>query len=358
LGHDDQSRKVYPLIFDTGAGKSFIYSPLPAEEQISDDADTDSSPEDLYGSRILIASNKDGFVPQDRDLLIDAEVDLVFGVQGMQEAVGISHGSTAMIQIINTRLQDAYAHPEDVLLTHVKHDEDIGHGILAASPQSALAMNAKFFTLVPVKLEERPIAIHQSPLVGHLFIGERDEGELMNKGHCRSRFVHCEMDTSNGDEFWIVAGSAMVETRANGPVYDRHPLRWVVDTGSGADDAPHFVDESTYADLVAEITRLGFTVKPLRADIKTRIIGCDRSKILEFPNLVLSVIGREGRLSVRLGPSQYIFFPITNQDSCFLNVKPMGMGIDGARLLGMGFLSHTVTIFDRELGQVSFCKQH
>lgn len=343
-------------MFDTGAGQSFIYSPLPAEEGIADDAYIDSQPEDLYGSRIIIASNKDGFVPRDRDLLIDAEVDLVFGVQDMRDIVEISQGSTAMIQIINTRLQDAYAHPEDVLLTHVKRDEDLGHGILAASPQSALAMNAKYFTLVPVKVKDQPIAVHQGPLVGQLLIGERDEGELMTNGHCRSEFMHCEMDTSNGDEFWIVAGSARVESRANGPVYDRHALRWMVDTGFGADGA-HFVDESTYTDLVAEITRLGFLVKPVKAHVKTRITGCDRSKIFQFPNLVLSVIGREGQLSVPLEPSQYIFFSTTIENACFLNVKPTGVDVGGARLLGMGFLSHTVTIFDRELGQVSFCKQ-
>lgn len=362
LGGDD--RVAYSVLLDTGSDlscirrqnpQSRVVSPVFSSDEVPwrfSDADAPWGDEVMDVSEVRVADSTEGYYLGGRVPTMETDEELAFGHEGLVREIAGTERIHEMVELVSPGTGDSFALSVDILLTSHLHSLHVGVGVLGAGPNSELARSAAFFTLVP----------HP---VNQLLIGERDADRLSREVCNNEPFVACAMetrdvplDTSTGlPMHWVVWGQIHVDSPLVADLDAPRAIRWIVDSGAGHDGG-HFVDDYTYAVLVAGISFTGAVVDPYTAGIRTVVSECTEDRIALFPSFTLVVGDGLNQLSVQMDPIDYLIRPPLHPDFCYLKVNKAGVpAMPYSRLLGMGFLSRVVTIFDIQLRRVSFCKR-
>jgi hypothetical protein len=340
LAHD--TGVVYSILFDTGSVSSYMVRNRDQHPTIAP----------AHGDRDVLREAKagEGFGAFLERLVSPAHGELIFGDASLMKAVPVEERVVEMIQLVGKLSNDRFAHQISVLLTPKNDDPFVGIGLLGASRNSEFSRHAVCFSFVPrgALVDER--------VAGHVLVGERDQDKLSME-YCSGRaFIDCDLDLSDPD-YWVISGGIHAQSPLAPDAFPPRPVSWIVDTGAGYDEG-HYVTQEAFEDLVRAIEFTGARVDDFKPGFKVRVRNCQEHNVGMFPNLTFSVTNTRGlTMSIIMSPKDYLIRLPERPTVCYLRVNPSG--IDGrspqTRVLGMGFLNKVVTIFDTELGQVSFC---
>ena len=364
--HD--SDRLFSLLFDTGSSKSFI-------RYQAEGSSGEPEPEN-HGEPVseLVDRGFMGCVPAGRDEGLSHVVahlsekleegeELLFGTDTLQVSVPVNCQVNDVVELVDYgRPREPFHYHAKFLLTSNRLSRFSAAGMISAAPNSDFAKSTGTFAFVASSRDR-----FATGSTGELIMGVRKPTELIH---------FCEDDLGLSpsvsawnpfvrvprirelDDHWAIRGELHVRIPLSAdPWFPIHPVEWIVDTGAGHDRG-HYVTDDVYAELVAGIGMTGAEVDDYFYRWQTTIRKCTAERIARFPLLEISV-GRspDTQLTIAFGPDQYLERSSKHPNMCYLKVDRAGVNASPlVRLLGMGFLGQTVTVFDNKNDSVSFCK--
>jgi hypothetical protein len=289
--------------------------------------------------------------------------ELVFGTDSLQISVPVICQVNEVVELVDySRPEKSHHYKGKFLLSAHQKDRFSAAGIVSAAPESDFAKSTGTFAFVPSSRERLATGS-----IGEVLMGIRDPIELAHR--CENALVRAP-SAARWDPFvrvpilkelrdhWGVNGGLQVRIPSSPEaLFPNHSVEWIVDTGAGYDRGL-YVTREVYFEVVHGIHMAGAVVDDYFYRWRTAVHKCTKDRLAEFPILEISV-GRspDTQLTLSYGPEKYLMWTGSDPTICYLKLDPSDVNASpSVRLLGMGFLSETVTIFSRSSESVSFCK--
>ncbi len=221
-----------------------------------------------------------------------------------------------------------FRYPLELSVSESCSDPYLGAGLVGADRTSPFAKAAQVFSFRPSNNVAR---------VGTVQIGERFWPD-----YCESELVKVGLHPILGQHHWVVEGSVGLNGEMLG-------INWLIDTGATG----LMVSQYILMRLVWSIQTVGGHMPRIQQAEPSLVYNCV-SNWRKFPTVEVTL--GTNAFTVLLGPEHYLDHFDIPSGTCYLMIDSSTMtDLPNTGILGMLFIQHVFTVFDRRNDQAAFC---